>query len=127
MKLLIVLLLFATCAQAQDSTANYSIARFKVDRLIKIALKAKECDTLVHDQQKLINDDIRGQAKADSVIKAERDLSKTFQEHILQCDSLSTDRLKLISIENRQKKKWKGIVILMGVGEIVKFAFTGKL
>lgn len=127
MKTAILFILTIICAQAQDTTGNYSIARSKVDKLIRIALKAKECDTLVHEQEKLIQDDIRSQAKADSVIKAERERGKTLEQHILQCDTLSTDRLQLLGIEHRQKKKWKGIAIFMGIAEAVKIALTGKL
>lgn len=103
---------------SQDSLQNYSLARWKVDRLIKIALKAKECDSLVNDQQHLINADMRLQAKADSVISAQASDIRLYHEDISKRDSLDVVNQKIIDTQKKEIRKWKKVsigAILLGV------------
>lgn len=100
---------------SQDSLQNYSLPRWKVDRLIRIALKAKECDSLVEEQQHLINSDMRLQAKADSVIAAQSLLIRMYKEDIVKRDSLDMANQKIISAEKLKLKKYK----VVSIGSVV--------
>lgn len=125
----IVVVAFTLCHGAgfsQDSTKAYSIPRWKIDRLIKIALKAKECDTLVELQSKTINDGLRTEAKADSVIKSQSELIKTFRQDQVQRDSLQRDLHALVGTESQKKKKWRRIAIGIILLVVVKAVATGS-
>lgn len=122
----VVAILLHGAGFSQDSTKTYSLPRWKVDRLIKIALKAKECNTLVELQSKTINDGLRTEAKADSVIKSQSELIKTFNKEQVQRDSLQRDLNALVGVESQKKRKWKRVAIGIIIAIIVKTVATGS-
>jgi hypothetical protein len=110
---------------SQDSLKEYSVVRWKVDRLIKVALKAKQCDSLVNNQQLLINNDLRLQIKADSVIKAQADLIKTQKRDLAKNDTLDSINKKIIHGKNIEVIKWKivGSGFMISTGALLGSSF----
>lgn len=108
-------------------TTYYSIERWKLKGLIKVAAKAKQCDNLVISQAKLISDAQHHEIAADSINRIQMARIEEFEKHVLDQDSVSVDLKKLIVIEKKKARPWKIGAITLGFIEVLRIVTTGKL
>jgi hypothetical protein len=98
------------------------VPTWKARELMKIALQAKECDTLVNQQAIEINKGLKYEASQDSLIVIRSRENAIIKIENKDWNDRFNNQVSLTKIEKRKKRRWMEIAGVIIVGEIlVKF------